>query len=508
MVKKTSKKKPDLLQTQYWQDLKAPPWEWGLDESFKSLLHIQIRPSRTELKKELKNHLNDWQLNELINSEDQSLFSFSGKKGPVWILLAYNLDKKNNKKSSLLSDGDMALLRNALGSWYRQELQSSQKVNVYLSGGEKELYQTLYAFLLADYSPSKTLKSWSGPKIKMAFKAKIKSTSFKKLIQKALVESSGHNLSRHLTNLPPNLLNPKNFSELAKQLFQNNKNVKVEVWDSQRLYKENCHLLNNVGKGSEFGSYLVHISYRPKATPKKTLAFVGKGVTFDTGGLDIKPSVNMRLMKKDMSGAGVVLGLAYFSANSSVKKPLDFYLAITENAISEKSTRPSDVHHSRSGQTVEIHNTDAEGRLAMADALTLAAEKTGAFAPESIIDVSTLTGTMRVSLGLDVAGYFSNDDSLSKKLEAAAKQSGELIWRQPLVSKYKALFDSKIADMTNCSETPFGGAITAALFLENFVKNKSWAHFDVMAWNLSPYGALSEGGNGQSYLTLAHLIQS
>jgi leucyl aminopeptidase len=237
------------------------------------------------------------------------------------------------------------------------------------------------------------------------------------------------------------------------------------------------------------------------------LAFVGKGVTFDTGGLDLKPASGMRLMKKDMGGSATVSALAYFVQGARLSVPCDFYLALTENAVSEKSMRPGDVLFARNGTAVEIHNTDAEGRLALADAIDVAVRAPkAAERPELLVDVATLTGAMRVALGLDVAGYFSNDDDLAAEIEQAGLRAGETTWRMPLVPRYGRMLSSTIADLSNASDSGYGGAITAALFLQHFVGSVPWAHFDVMAFNPGPDGALSEGGNGQAFCTLAEFV--
>ncbi len=505
-AKKTNPKSntSDNLQVSYWKNSKLPDWSAAKADANSALVYVNIKNNKSVLKKDLSAWLSDWQLEKVLNNKSQQIMELSGPKASVWVLSPH-INKK--KQAGSLEENAISDLRNCVGLWYRQSAKDIKKLSLITSAKKEELYWILYGFLLADYTSAQALKNYQGPSIKLNVQAPVKGAAFSSLLKQVTAHAKGHNLSRHLTNLPPNQLNPKSFADLAQSLFKADAGVKLEIWNADRLKKESCGLLYHVGLGSEHGSHLVRISYRPKSS-KKPLAFVGKGVTFDTGGLDIKPADNMRLMKKDMSGAGVVLALAYSCIKGKLKRPADFYLALTENSVNEKATRPSDVHISRAGYSVEIHNTDAEGRLAMADALTVASEKTGKDKPEAIIDVSTLTGAMRISLGLDVAGYFTNSDSLSKKLESVANKAGEMVWRQPLVPSYKRLFKSDIADMTNCGASSFGGAITAALFLQHFVGDAQWAHFDVMAWSSSPQGAFSEGGNGQSYLTLSALLDS
>ncbi|MBY0452738.1 MAG: leucyl aminopeptidase family protein, partial [Bdellovibrionaceae bacterium] len=331
-----------------------------------------------------------------------------------------------------------------------------------------------------------------------------------KAINEAQLEATAVQLARHLVNLPPNEANPETIEEMTlKQLNWPKGKVKINVWDDKKLKAENMNLLLAVGAGSATPPRMIHIQYRPQAkSNKKPVAFVGKGITFDTGGLDIKPSSAMRLMKKDMGGAASVLGLAYWVAHSGCKQPCDFYLALAENGVDAKAMRPSDVYMSRAGLLVEIDNTDAEGRLVLADAMDVAAKQTGANEPEYLIDLATLTGAIKVALGAEVAGLFCNDDKLANELEWAGQAVGESNWRMPLVQKYFGSLSSPFADFKNSGEG-FGGAITAALFLEKFCNGKKWAHLDIYAWAdrmSGPYA--SAGGNGQAVQTLIHWLKS
>ncbi|MFN9068629.1 MAG: leucyl aminopeptidase family protein, partial [Bdellovibrionales bacterium] len=256
--------------------------------------------------------------------------------------------------------------------------------------------------------------------------------------------------------------------------------------------------------GSPDAAQLVHIAYRPKnKSTKKPIAIVGKGVTFDTGGLDLKPAQAMRLMKKDMGGAASVMALAYWADLAQYEHPVDFYLALAENAVDGHSMRPGDVYRSRAGHLVEIDNTDAEGRLVLADALDVAAESQ----PEVIINLATLTGACRVALGVELAGLFCNDDDLAQELAEAGQQSGDPNWRLPLVERYFSSYSSPVADFKNSGES-FGGAILAALFLQKFVKNIKWAHLDMYSWTDRTNGIFqSPGGNAQSVQALIHWLE-
>lgn len=323
----------------------------------------------------------------------------------------------------------------------------------------------------------------------------------------ATLEGRTINLARHLVNLPPNEMNPVSFSEVVGGLSFS-KSTTVTVWEERKLKEERMNLLLGVGGGSEHPPRLVHLRYRPQKTSGKPIVFVGKGITFDTGGLDIKPSSAMRLMKKDMGGAASLLALAHWVDESRLKVPCDFYFAMAENSVDSKAFRPSDIIEARAGYRVEIDNTDAEGRLVLADALDVAVQASGKDEPRFLIDVATLTGAIKVALGAEVAGLFSNDDDLAKRLMKACEESDDPAWRMPLVSKYFASLSSPFADFKNSAEG-FGGAITAALFLEKFVKKIPWAHFDIYAWADKPHGALqSAGGNGQIVQGLIQFLKN
>lgn len=335
------------------------------------------------------------------------------------------------------------------------------------------------------------------PKFKIAIKAKGKAVSAKALAP-GIALGEAINMARHLTNLPPNLLNPKTYAEFVSAYFKNLKGVKVEIWDVKKLKSEKCNLHVGVGKGSNRQPRLVRLKYTGGAK-KPAVALVGKGITFDTGGLDIKPSSGMRLMKKDMGGSAAVLATIFWAATTRAKCNLDVFLALAENAISAKSFRPSDVIRGRNGLTVEIHNTDAEGRLVLADALDVAV---GA-KPKYVVDVATLTGAIKVALGSSLAGLFGNDRKLISALHKAGQEAGDFNWPMPLMQKYRSQLNSNFADMINSADG-FGGAITAALFLEKFVGEVPWAHLDIYAWKDAADGAWVEaGGSGQAVSCLA-----
>ena len=266
------------------------------------------------------------------------------------------------------------------------------------------------------------------------------------------------------------------------------------------------NLLLATGGGAAHSPCLVHIRYRP-SKKSKPVALVGKGITFDSGGLDIKPASGMRLMKKDMGGAAAVFGATLWAARARAPQAIDTYLSLAENAVGSHSFRPGDVYTSRSGQSVEISNTDAEGRLVLADAIDVAV--TAKDKPAAVVNVATLTGAIKVGLGAGLAGLFSNHSPLADRLRSRFWRAGDPVWIMPLYQKYRPSMASTFADMVNSVEVPFGGAITAALFLESFVKGVPWAHLDIYAWKDSSEGAWSEsGGSGQAVMGLIDWLGS
>lgn len=310
--------------------------------------------------------------------------------------------------------------------------------------------------------------------------------------------------ARDLVNTPPNDCNPQHLADFCRNLAKGG-SLKCQVRDRTALEKMGAHALLAVAKGSDQPSFLITLS-TPKPRPKApVIALVGKGVTFDSGGLSIKPADSMMEMKADMSGAAAVIGAMEALASKKLPVELRAYIPTVENMINGKATRPGDVVTSLSGQTVEILNTDAEGRLILCDAITLA-EREGA---DIIIDVATLTGACIVALGTRYAGLFSDDEALCEAILAAAQQSGEPFWRLPLATEYDDLLKSSIADMKNIGNR-WGGAITAALFLKRFVKKARWAHLDIAgpAFDETGGGSTPKGGAGFAVRTLVRAVEA
>ena len=311
-------------------------------------------------------------------------------------------------------------------------------------------------------------------------------------IDAALVEAlvTGEALTRDLINTPASDMGPPDLEQAARTLAdQHGAAVVVTTGDS--LLKENLPMIHTVGRAADRAPRLIDMSWGD-AGPKLTL--VGKGVCFDTGGLNLKPGASMGLMKKDMGGSAAVLGLAHMIMATGLKLRLRVLIPAVENSVSSNAFRPQDILTSRKGLTVEINNTDAEGRLVLADALALADEDE----PDQIISMATLTGAARVAVGPDLAPYFSDDPTFVNALENAAAQTADPVWRMPFHTPYEAMIEPGIADLDNAPKGGFAGCITAALFLRRFVTESPYAHFDIYGHQPSDAPARPKGGVGQA----------
>ena len=304
-------------------------------------------------------------------------------------------------------------------------------------------------------------------------------------------------LTRDLVSEPPNVLNPKRYVDEIKKLSK--LGLKIKVYGEKEMKKLGLNALIGVGQGSINESFLVTIEWNGKKNfDQKPLAFVGKGVCFDTGGISLKPARFMEEMKYDMAGSAVVVGLLKSLALRKAKINAVGVVGLVENMPGGNAQRPGDIVKSFSGKTIEVLNTDAEGRLVLADALSFTEKK---YKPKFIIDLATLTGAIIVSLGEEYAGLFSNNDELSKNIFNSSETVNEKVWRLPLHNNYDKLMDSKIADVQNINYAGGAGSITAAQFLQRFIINKTpWAHLDIAgmafskkAANLNPGGATGFG---------------
>jgi leucyl aminopeptidase len=289
-------------------------------------------------------------------------------------------------------------------------------------------------------------------------------------------------LARELVNEPPNVLFPVEFARRAAELKK--LGVQVEVLDEPAMRKLGMNALLAVGQGSERDSRLVIMRWNgAKKKSEAPVAIVGKGVCFDTGGISIKPAASMEDMKGDMAGAACVTGLMHALAARKARANVIGVIGIVENMPDGKAYRPGDILKSYSGQTIEVINTDAEGRLVLCDALAYTNER---FKPKLIVDLATLTGAILIALGQEYAGLFSNDDKLADRLTEAGKVTGELVWRMPLAPYYDKMIDSRFADMKNTGGR-FGGSITAAQFLQRYVGKTPWAHLDIAGTGMAAH---------------------
>jgi leucyl aminopeptidase len=304
-------------------------------------------------------------------------------------------------------------------------------------------------------------------------------------------------LVRDLVTTPANDMGPAELAQAARELGRRH-GAKVTVTTGAQLLTKNYPLIHAVGRASSRAPRLVDLRWGKKGP---TVVLVGKGVCFDSGGLDLKPAAGMKLMKKDMGGAAHALGVASMIMARKLPVRLRVLIPAVENSVSADAFRPLDVIRSRKGLTVEIGNTDAEGRLVLCDAIAAAG------APDLLVDFATLTGAARVALGTDLPVLFSNDDATAEKLIGLGQSLGDPVWRLPLFQGYRSQLRSSVADLNNISESPYGGAITAALFLEAFVeKGVRWCHLDLMAYNQGARPGRPAGGEAMGMRAVYELV--
>jgi leucyl aminopeptidase len=347
------------------------------------------------------------------------------------------------------------------------------------------------AFALGAYRFTRYHKS-EGRKIKLDLPQSLDREDLERVVEAVT-------LVRDLVNTPANDMGPADLEKAARTLAaKHGAGARATVGDD--LLRENFPLIHAVGRAAARQPRLIDLTWGDVDDPRVTL--VGKGVCFDSGGLDIKPESSMLNMKKDMGGAATALALAHMIMSRKLRLRLRVLIPAVENSISGAAFRPRDIYTSRKGITVEIGNTDAEGRLILADALTLADEDN----PELIFDFATLTGAARVALGPDVPPFFTDDDQLADKLMAHAAAENDPLWRLPLWRPYDEMLESKVADINNVGSGGQAGAITAALFMRRFVSAKSWAHFDVFAWSPRSRPGRPEGGDCQAARAIYALL--
>ena len=346
-----------------------------------------------------------------------------------------------------------------------------------------------------------SLADYDFEKYKSKKKNKNKIKIFHKYEKEIKLISESYFFTRDLINTPANILGPYEIFESAKKFL---KNFTVVNLVSGKKLKKDFPLIAAVGQGADDDKQPLFCEFKLKKNKsKKKIFLIGKGVSFDTGGLNIKTGTGMSLMKKDMGGAANCIGLAKLVSEYELDVDLRLLLCLVENSISKKSIRPSDIIKSREGSYIEVGDTDAEGRLILADAISYAIENK----PDLVIDMATLTGASRVAMGTEVPSFFCNEDDLAMKLIDLSQKTGDPLWQLPLWENYSSQLNSAHADFKNIGNSMFGGAITAALFLQKFVKNIPWIHVDLMAWTRANKFTSYEGGEAMGIRTLFELIK-
>ncbi len=423
-------------------------------------------------------------------TSDASLFSaplqagdFKGKKGET--LVVYATDPKAKERRLLLvglgeKREDVEAVRRSFAAALKVAREKKcLRANIELPVGDPSLSRAACeGVLLANYAFDK-LKAES---LKEEPTALLKEVCFIGADAKMLTRfqreqtiSEGVFLARNLANDNADNATPQELAKQAQKLSKTFPKIKTTVFGKAEIEKLKMGLLLAVNQGSSRDPAFIVMEYRGNPQSKEKTAIVGKGITFDTGGLNLKVAANIETMKLDMSGAAAVLGTMYAAAALKLKVNLVGVVPTTENAIGPKSYKPGDVFTSYLGKTVEINNTDAEGRLILADALSYTVKVLN---PTRMIDLATLTGSIVIALGEDLTGMFCNDETLAQAILKAGEETGELVWRMPLYADYKEELKSPIADMKNCGSRK-GGSITAALFLQEFVLKTPWAHLDI-----------------------------
>ena len=439
------------------------------------------------LKKTISQFLN----NHKKTSEGKKIFSLDlSIKQKIFLILV----KKNLKTFEI----------NQLGADFKNIISNEKNITEvsfyadlnFLKNKELEknvIKEFAYGFELKSYSFEKYKSKKKTNLQKIIFASKYSEQLEKEYVYLNSVKN-GVYLTRDLISEPPNILYPKKYVEEIKKL--NSLGLKIKIYDEKEMKKLGMNALLGVGQGSSRESFLVTLHWDGGKKNDKPLAFVGKGVCFDTGGISLKPARFMEEMKYDMGGSAVVVGLMKSIALRKAKVNAVGVVGLVENMPDGDAQRPGDIVKSYSGKTIEILNTDAEGRLVLADALSFTEDK---FKPKFIIDLATLTGAIIISLGEEFAGLFSNDDKLSKNLFDVGEEINEKVWRLPLHKNYDKLINSSYADVQNINYAGGAGSITAAQFLKRFINNTPWVHLDIAGMAFSKKAANLNSGGATGY---------
>ena len=456
----------------------------GAKSSSNLVLFTKEKFEITSLKKYISNSEFSY-IGDLLKTSDlkKNLFVFEVNSKKKIVLISI----KNNLKTSEIEN---------LGAEFYGRINHGKNIDYFLVSdsilGKQDnfLGHFLHGLKLKSYEFNKYKTKKNSRVISINVVGNKNKPSFKHQVKFKALEK-GTFFARDLVSEPGNVLHPDEYAKRLNALRKDG--LKVNIYNEKKLKKLGMHALLGVGQGSVRGSYLVTLEWKGAKNNSKPLAFVGKGVCFDTGGYSLKPARFMEDMTYDMAGSATVVGLMKNFALRKAKINAVGVVGLVENMVSGNAQRPGDIVKSFSGKTIEILNTDAEGRLVLADALTFTEKK---FKPKFIVDLATLTGAIIVCLGSEYAGLFSNDDNLSKQIFKAGEKVEEKVWRMPLHKNYDKLMNSKNADVQNINYVGGAGSTTAAQFLQRFIINKTpWAHLDIAGMAFSKYGgALNSGG--------------
>lgn len=438
------------------------------------------------------------QLNGFSGNAGQTLVLAGPNDGPIRVLVGLG------KRASM----DLESLRNSAAAYVRS-VSTHKAVGCTLAENPGTLASVdaigavVEGLALASYS-YRQFKTGDAPTLRKV-SVVASGAGVKVAFTKAHSIVNAVSLARDLVNEPGGSLTPLAFATKAKEVAKAS-GLKIQVWDEKRIARERLGGVLAVNQGSTHPPRFLKIDYVPTAKPTASVALVGKGITFDSGGLSIKTGAGMMSMKIDMTGGAVVLGAMSTLADLKVKVAVTAYIPLTDNMINGDALRPGDVFTARNGKTVEVLNTDAEGRLVLADALSVAAEKK----PDAILDIATLTGSVSAALGTKISGIMGTDQEVLDRLEAAGGVTGETVWQLPLPTKYRKQLDSNVADLKNIGNGPFGGALVAGLFLKEFVADVPWAHIDLglSADSDSNDGVIVKGGTGVGVRLLVETLRS
>jgi len=469
-------------------------------------LRVILVDKKSKLSK-VKNFLNTNVCNELLKKalNNKRGYSFISEYSQNRFINYYLYKVKNDQLDFTYQDIGGSIISEALSI-------SKDKIEVsfdYLSKDLKNKDNIIKNILIGMLSRNYCFKNYKlKDDSKLITKINLISNQ-KNLINKNLIYAknidAGVSETRNLVTKPANILSPQNFANEIKKLSKTG--LKIEILDEIKLKKLGMNALLGVGQGSSKKSFVAIMKWNGGKKNSKPLGFVGKGVCFDTGGISLKPARFMEEMKYDMAGAGTVTGLMKTLAQRKAKINAVGVVGLVENMPDGNAQRPGDVVKSYSGQTIEIFNTDAEGRLVLADILTYTEKR---FKPKFIINLATLTGAIIVSLGNEFAGLFSNNDQLAERINKVSYKDNEKAWRLPLDKNFDKLMDSKIADMQNINYSGGAGSITAAQFLQRFIMNKTpWAHLDIagMAWTKKTTKTIPYGATGYGVKLLNRLVE-